>query len=49
LSKDPLEKDNIAGERSEEELNKRREELLAWRSKVNATYEGHSTSTAANP
>ena len=40
LSKDPLEQHNLANERDEEELDKRREELLEWRSSVNATYGG---------
>ena len=34
LSKDPLEKRNLADEYSKEELDKRREELFAWRRKV---------------
>jgi phosphoglycerol transferase MdoB-like AlkP superfamily enzyme len=37
LSEDPLEKENLAGERPEE-VEKRREELLEWRSSVNAAY-----------
>jgi lipoteichoic acid synthase len=41
LSKDPLEQHNLASERDEEELDKRREELLEWRSSVDATYGGH--------
>jgi lipoteichoic acid synthase len=41
LSKDPLEQHNLASERDEEELDKRREELLEWRSGVDATYGGH--------
>src|SRR5919202_754048 len=40
LSEDPLEEHNLADEYSKEELDKRREELLAWRSKVNAQYGG---------
>ncbi len=40
LSEDPMEKNNLADERSEEELNERREDLLAWRSRVNAVYSG---------
>jgi arylsulfatase A-like enzyme len=35
LSKDPLEKRNLADEYSREELDKRREDLFAWRRKVN--------------
>jgi phosphoglycerol transferase MdoB-like AlkP superfamily enzyme len=38
LSKDSFEKDNLADERSKEEMDKRREDLLKWRSSVNATY-----------
>jgi arylsulfatase A-like enzyme len=38
LSKDPLEKRNLAALYSEEALDKRREELLAWRVRVNAGY-----------
>ncbi|CAA9447457.1 MAG: hypothetical protein AVDCRST_MAG37-1975 [uncultured Rubrobacteraceae bacterium] len=37
LSEDPLEKENLAAERPEE-VEKRREELLEWRSSVNAAY-----------
>jgi hypothetical protein len=40
LSKDPLEQRNLAGERSIEEINERRENLIAWRSGVNAGYGG---------
>jgi len=40
LSSDPLEEHNLAGERSTEELNRLREDLLAWRSGVNAGYGG---------
>ena len=38
LSKDPLERHNLASERSEEELDERRLGLFAWRAKVNAQY-----------
>jgi phosphoglycerol transferase MdoB-like AlkP superfamily enzyme len=38
LSQDPLEKQNLASLYSEEALDKRRKELLEWRSKVNAQY-----------
>jgi lipoteichoic acid synthase len=38
LSDDPLEQKNLAGERDKEELEERREELLAWHSRVNAVY-----------
>jgi lipoteichoic acid synthase len=37
LSEDPLEKVNLAGEKGNE-IEKRREALLEWRSSVNATY-----------
>jgi lipoteichoic acid synthase len=40
LSSDPLEKNNIADERSSEEIKARRSEVLAWYSRVNAMYEG---------
>ncbi|MBV9452574.1 MAG: sulfatase-like hydrolase/transferase [Rubrobacter sp.] len=43
LSKDPLEKNNLADERPKEEMDKRRNDLLAWRSSVNATYERRTT------
>ncbi len=39
LSKDPLEVHNLASERGKEELDKRREDLLAWLSRANAEYE----------
>src|SRR5215210_1379190 len=38
LSQDPTERRNLAGQRSPEELEKRRRELLEWRAKVNAAY-----------
>jgi lipoteichoic acid synthase len=38
LSKDPTEQNDLAGEYSQEELDKRRDELLKWKSSVNATY-----------
>jgi lipoteichoic acid synthase len=41
LLKDPLEQHNLASEHDEEELDKRSEELLEWRSSVDATYGGH--------
>ena len=40
LSKDPLEQRNLAGERAIEEVNERRDDLIAWRSGVNAGYGG---------
>jgi phosphoglycerol transferase MdoB-like AlkP superfamily enzyme len=45
LSKDPLERHNIAGEYSREDLDERRQDLLAWRSNVNAMYNYGSTAT----
>jgi arylsulfatase A-like enzyme len=39
LSEDPLEQENLASER-QEDAEKRRSELLAWRSKVDAIYRG---------
>jgi lipoteichoic acid synthase len=38
LSNDPLEEHNLASIYSEEDLDKRREDLLAWRSRVNAEH-----------
>ena len=38
LSQDPLENRNLASERGTEELDKRREELFAWRTRVNAQH-----------
>ena len=40
LAKDPLERHNLASERSKEELDERRQGLFAWRTKVNAQYGG---------
>jgi lipoteichoic acid synthase len=40
LSSDPLEKNNIADERSSEEIKARRREVLDWYTRVNAMYEG---------
>jgi arylsulfatase A-like enzyme len=48
LSKDPLEEHNLADEYSQEELDKRREELLEWHSRVNAGYPGSTDSAATN-
>jgi phosphoglycerol transferase MdoB-like AlkP superfamily enzyme len=39
LSKDPLEQENLANER-QEEVERRRGELLAWRSRIDAIYRG---------
>ncbi len=38
LSEDPLEKHNLADDFSKEELDKRREDLFAWFSRINAQY-----------
>jgi lipoteichoic acid synthase len=38
LSEDPLEEHNLAAEHSKDELDEWREDLLAWRSRVNAQY-----------
>jgi lipoteichoic acid synthase len=48
LSKDPLEKHNLAEEYSKEDLDKRREDLLSWRTQVNAQYGGRAASGAIN-
>jgi len=39
LSEDPLEQEDLAGKR-QEDVEKRRSELLAWRSKIDAIYRG---------
>jgi len=39
LASDPLEKNNIANQRSTKELRQERLQVLSWYSKVNATYE----------
>jgi arylsulfatase A-like enzyme len=41
LSKDPLEQENLAERRPKEEVDQWREDLLRWRSSVDATYGGH--------
>ncbi len=38
LSEDPLEENSLADERSEEEINERREDLLEWRRRDDAEY-----------
>jgi lipoteichoic acid synthase len=38
IAEDPLEKNNLANERTREELDERRREILQWRSRVNAAY-----------
>ena len=42
LSEDPLEKQNLADEYSQEDLDKRREDLFQWLSSVNSKY-GHAS------
>ncbi len=46
LSEDPLEQKNLAGERPEE-VAERREDLLAWRSEINAMYGPTDTEDSA--
>ncbi len=43
LTKDPMEKQNVADDHAEE-IDRRRESLLSWRSKVNTIYERHRDS-----
>ncbi len=43
ISKDPHEQHNIASRLSEEELQDKRSQVLAWYSKVNAMYEKHQS------
>jgi lipoteichoic acid synthase len=40
LGEDPFEVHNIVNERDERELRERRNEIVAWRARVNAVYEG---------
>lgn len=42
LEDDPLERTNLADEEEAEEIEERRDELLAWRAKVDAIYARHS-------
>ena len=42
LSEDPLEQRNLVSEHPKQEMAQRREELLEWRSSVEATYAGHT-------
>lgn len=44
LSEDPLEEHNLAHEYNKEDLDKRRENLLAWLSSVNSKYGDDSRS-----
>jgi len=43
LSKDPLEKNNLASEYGTEDLDERRKDLLSWQSSVNAIYGSAAT------
>jgi hypothetical protein len=43
---DPLEKHNLADNKRAEEARKRRDELLAWRSRINATGGGGRRSSS---
>jgi arylsulfatase A-like enzyme len=38
FSKDPVERQNLIGQRTQEEVEQRRRELLEWRAKVNEKY-----------
>jgi hypothetical protein len=40
LSEDPFEERNIVDERDEQEIEERRNDVIAWRARVNAIYEG---------
>ena len=40
LAEDPFEEHNIVDERDERELRERRNDIVAWRARVNAVYEG---------
>ena len=40
LSEDPFEEHNIVDECDEEEMEERRNDVVAWRARVNAVYEG---------
>lgn len=39
-TEDPFEEHNIVDERDEEEIEERRNDVVAWRARVNAIYEG---------
>ena len=51
LAQDPLEEDNLAGEGGARkiEMDRRREELLTWRARLNALYEERTASAETNP
>ena len=40
LSEDPFEENNIVDECDEQEIEERRNDVVAWRARVNAVYEG---------
>jgi lipoteichoic acid synthase len=40
LAEDPFEENNIVNERDELEIRERRNDIVAWRARVNAIYEG---------
>jgi lipoteichoic acid synthase len=40
LSEDPFEENNIVNERDEQKIRERRNDIIAWRARVNAIYEG---------
>jgi len=40
LSQDPFEEHNIVDERDEQDIQERRNGVVAWRARVNAVYEG---------
>jgi lipoteichoic acid synthase len=40
LSEDPFEEHNIVDERAAQEIEERRHDVVAWRARVNAVYEG---------
>jgi lipoteichoic acid synthase len=40
LSEDPFEEHNIVDERAAQEIEERRHDIVAWRARVNAVYEG---------
>src|SRR5215218_305082 len=46
LSKDPLEQNNLTDEYRKEDLDKRRQDLLSWRSAVEAQYGGDNRESA---
>ncbi len=49
LSKDPLEEHNLADEYDKEDLDKRREDIFAWISKIDTQYYGYSSPSRDGP